>query len=505
MDRFYSSPEEHIHLLETLVEYSNEGYWIWDMEDKSYEYLSPRFKEILGYDVDEMEHSPDGWMKMIDPEDLKVAIKNFEMHLADKNHPYNQVVRYTHRLGHDVWVICKGHVVYNEDGSPKMVVGVHTDITKLKEIEIQLHEEVVKATNAFSAKNIFLASMSHEIRTPMNGIMGYLQILQLKDKDPEMIKLVESTLSCARTLSMLLNDILEYSKFDAETISLNRTSFDVRKLVRESMKKYETDTLVIRNHVSKSVPEFILEDELRFNQIYNNLVSNAVKYTPSGGTVTAKVYVKKEFLYILVRDTGIGIPQEHVGHIFEPFYRVSTTTSIQGTGLGLSVCGKLCELMGGSIKCKSKIGKGSTFKVRLPLVRSDNTTPKTKLSIPNVMEDLGIILAEDDKNNVSVFVQILDLLGYSSVDVVPNGKELVKAVKKKEYDIIFTDDRMPIMNGLEAAQKIKTIFPDAYIVAITANSIYGDKERYLKVMDDYISKPIAIELLVKVFERFERR
>ena len=252
MERFYSTPEEHIELLETLIEYSNEGYWIWDLEDKSYEYLSPRFKEILGYGVDEMEHSPDAWMDIIDPEGLQIAFANIEKHLADQSYPYHQIVRYTHREGHDVWVICKGRVVYDSQGRQKMMVGVHSDITELKRTEMRLNDEVERAMNASAAKNIFLASMSHEIRTPMNGVMGYLQVLQLKEKDENLLQLVNSTMECAQSLSVLLNDILEFSKFDAKSISINRTSFEIRPLIADAMVKYESATLKVKHHVSKN-------------------------------------------------------------------------------------------------------------------------------------------------------------------------------------------------------------------------------------------------------------
>ena len=161
--------------------------------------------------------------------------------------------------------------------------------------------------------------------------------------------------------------------------------------------------------------------------------------------------------------------------------------------------------MDGEITCQSTLGEGSKFKVWLPLTSSTGEMKQSGLTISPQMRKVRIILAEDDKNNICVFIQILELLGYVLIDVVRSGKELVERVNHKKYDIIFTDDKMPEMGGMEAAKIIKESHPDSYIVAITANAIYGDKERYLKIMDDYIAKPIAITEMVMVFDRFRKR
>lgn len=512
MDKFYKNSDELSELLTTLIEHSNDGYWVWDLKD--YEYYSPRFKEILGYEDSELENDPSTWMGLIHEDDLQLALENFTKHKADPTYPYYQRVRYYHKNGSIIWVICRGFMIRDENHEPRVMVGVHTDITELKRKKEKIQIQMERAHAATRAKNIFLASMSHEIRTPMNGIIGLLQVLQVKETDRKKNNLLTKISECADDLSTLLDDILDYTKFDAQIISLNKEEFDVRKILDSIIVKFKASHSRIKFktkyvRVNKNERLLIYNDRLRFIQIMTNIVSNAAKYTPEG-SVTVKAKVVDDKVVISVKDTGVGISKENKSKIFKPFYRVEDTSHIRGTGLGLSVCKKLCKTMGGQIKLKSTVGKGTKFTLKFDKSNRGSGTISQTASDSDTSTDtnlphLKIALVEDNPINVCVMKEILKTLGHSINYTAENGVDIVERVKHEEFDIIFMDDKMPKMTGVEAATIIKESSPGTYIVAQTANAIEGDREKYLKLMDDYISKPISITDLRKCFRTFTKR
>ena len=500
-------------IFELYTERSNDGFWVWDLERADYEYYSPRFKEILGYADEEFPNVPESWQKTIHPEDLELAIYNFEEHMKDPSHKYYQIVRYFHKKGHIVWVICRGYSIRNDDGTPKCMIGIHTDITQLKSIENELKIARDESVIASKSKDLFLASMSHEIRTPMNGIIGLLQLLQQTDLTPDQTDIVKDLVMSATSLSTLLGDILNFSKMGNDKISLHPVNFNIKKTLKSLYKSSITTIgdkqIVTRLKIIKGVPSRLYGDKDRIGQIFSNVLSNAMKYT-NKGAVFVKMSSKTKGdvcrVILTVQDTGVGISEENLDKIFDPYFRVDSSVGVPGTGLGLNVCYHLCKVMEGNIKCKSKLGEGTTFRVEIPLIipvkKESATTNKTKSR--SKYKGLKVAVAEDNYINQKVISGYLDMLGITNVDFAGNGEEIVEMIRNDQsYDLILMDDKMPKMTGIEASKCIKRFNKKIPIVAMTANAMYYDRKRYLKYMDEYISKPINLDELERIIGTYD--
>jgi len=384
------------------------------------------------------------------------------------------------------------------------------------------------AVKADKAKSEFLANMSHELRTPLNSIIGLVQILSantMEEENHEMIALIKKS---SETLLNTVSDILDVSKIEAGEVVLENTIFDAYQKIR-----HITQTLLPLASrkglaLTYSVDEeklFILGDPLRFERILNNLVSNAIRYTEKG-IVKVKAHSEQISpthvrLYCEVTDTGIGIARDRQEKVFEKFTQAdsSTTRRYGGTGLGLTITKELVELMGGKIGVRSEEGKGSTFWFELVLetvrdteevvaadkeIAAGNATGSDDAEFgidshyPLPVNEVRILLAEDHEVT-QVFMKKLFLsLGISDFTIVANGKDAVKEVQKRNYDLVLMDCHMPEMNGYDATIEIRD-FPDTFqseipIIAMTANAMSNDQERCLGIgMNEYISKPFKID------------
>ncbi len=396
---------------------------------------------------------------------------------------------------------------------------------QLKRINEELISAKKAAETAAEAKSIFLANMSHEIRTPMNGIIGMVDILKktpLNDEQKEYLQIVESS---GENLLIIINDILDYSKIEAGRIELEHIPFKLHQEIRNVVKilqiQADRKKLPIYIEMDKEVPEYLLGDPVRLKQIIINLVNNAIKFTDKG---EIRIKIEKQSVnglqaHILfeISDTGIGISEEGRSRLFQSFSQgdKSTTRKFGGTGLGLAICKNLSEMMGGEIGVKSEEGKGSTFWFTVTLDTTDQETYEQDSSKEHVntrtkksKTNLKILLAEDNLINQKVAMVNLSNLGHQ-VEVANNGKEAVDKFKMKNFDLIFMDIQMPEMDGLEATKKIRDIENSQNVVrkipiiAMTANSMEGDREKCLQSgMDDYVSKPFKQNELVTIFSKY---
>lgn len=381
------------------------------------------------------------------------------------------------------------------------------------------------AQAASLAKSEFIGNVSHEIRTPMNGVIGMLEVLNATDLDEKQKDYVETIQESSQTLLAILNDLLDYSKIEAQKVDLQPTSFRIEPLIQGVINLFRPrsrdKSLDLRMRIQPHVPEIIECDEIRLRQILLNLVFNAIKFTEIGYIEIAVDWTEEDesgsgFLAIEVKDTGIGIKSEILPTLFEPFNQADTSTTRQygGTGLGLTICKNLSEMMGGDIHVTSKSGEGSNFRFRIKASRSvSEATPSpeafveaTPLFLPKkasakVIETGSfkhrILLAEDNAVNSKVALLLLKRIGIEA-DLVLNGSEAVKAYQHNHYDLILMDLQMPIMDGLEATKQIRALTQrkeSPWIIALTAGAMQQDRdEAFASGFNDFIPKPINFGL-----------
>lgn len=398
-----------------------------------------------------------------------------------------------------------------------------SNITETKQTEEQLRKAKEVAEEASRTKSEFLANMSHEIRTPLNGIKGMIDLTMLTNLDSEQKENLEIASSCADVLLNVINDILDFSKIEAGKLEVEHIGFQVREMIKKAVKSHEQKAkskgIKIRCSISQDIPHILIGDPTRIQQILNNLIGNAVKFTENG---LIEIIVKnyeitqnKTRLVFKVKDTGIGISEEEQKLLFRSFTQVDSTITRKygGTGLGLAISKRLIELMDGDIWMESKKGEGSAFSFSIELgYKGDFNTLNSQNNANNTYKTEGslrVLLAEDNKTNQMVVSSMLNKRGYS-LTCVDNGSEVLEELKRTVYDIILMDIQMPEMDGLEATKLIregeKGSSSHIPIIAVTAYALKGDKEKFLKAgMDDYISKPIDINILYKTLEKYEKK
>lgn len=400
------------------------------------------------------------------------------------------------------------------------------DNLKLSEQAEELENAKIAAEVAGQAKADFLSAMTHEIRTPMNGVLGMTQLLAMGDLNEQQQQQVTVINNAGRTLMHIINNILDYSKINAEQLELEKISFSPRNVVNEVMlllaPQFEKKPIKLTCSTS-DIPELVQGDPYRLHQILYNLVGNAFKFTHDG-EISIEVSCKKKddenktMLSFSVKDTGIGIAPEEQKQIFEQFYQVSHfNPNIRGTGLGLSITQRLVELMGGTISLTSEIGVGSRFTVDIPFVLATGvegqklSTPLENIAVQsNIESDLCILLAEDNKVNQMICEQFFLKLG-CSVDLAETGvMALEKFNGSNKYDVIFMDCNMPEMDGFSATVAIRKIEKDkgltqTPIIALTAHVEEDIKRRCLDSgMNAFISKPFLFEDLETMVNKVRR-
>jgi signal transduction histidine kinase len=382
---------------------------------------------------------------------------------------------------------------------------------RLRRIHASAREARRAAVSANLAKSQFIANVSHEIRTPLNGVLGMAQVLAASDLSSLQRQRVDIIRSSGEVLLSILNDVLDFSKIEAGKLDLEATPFDLVGVVRDAQAAFSAVAenkgldlrLRIEGRLGEGSCDLYLGDPGRLRQIISNLVSNALKFTETGG-VEIVVSGLNEGVVVSVRDTGIGIPQDKLSKLFGQFEQVdaSTTRRFGGTGLGLSICHELCRLMGGRIAVDSQFGKGSTFTVHLPLRRISalQGSPSPPPAPPAGRADtnascLRVLAAEDNKINQQVLTTLLEQMGCTPI-MVDDGALAVEAWRAGEFDLILMDMQMPVMGGLTAVCAIRTAEalssrPRSPIIALTADVMSHHLEDYRRAgVDAVVSKPI---------------
>tara|TARA_R110002012_G_scaffold41523_2_gene113491 strand:+ start:17229 stop:18947 length:1719 start_codon:yes stop_codon:yes gene_type:complete len=401
-----------------------------------------------------------------------------------------------------IYLYCINVGVFNRQFSIK----IKKSRDKIKLQNQALEAANIKAEEGVRVKSDFLANMSHEIRTPMNGILGTLQILEHRPFDKDTRNLLAKALYSAKSLLTIVNDILDFSKIEANKLALELKPFSLLEIL-ESINS-DLNVVAIESSISFNVDisddfeDGWLGDAVRVKQIILNLASNAVKFTEHGAVnikLKSGIVNNQKVIQFVVVDTGIGMSQEALDNIFERFSQadMSTTRKYGGTGLGIPITVNLVHLMQGTINIDSVVGQGTTVHVMLPLqsaVLAPKSSPKNKTDIPN-LSHIKLLIAEDNEINQIIIQTILENTK-AMVDIVDNGELAVKAFSHDEYDLVLMDIQMPVMDGIQAFIQISAINPRVPVIALTANIMAEDIQRYKKLgFKHYIGKPLDIEYL----------
>ncbi|MEY2700186.1 MAG: hypothetical protein RIQ52_941 [Pseudomonadota bacterium] len=400
------------------------------------------------------------------------------------------------------------------------------DITRLRRRE----EERVSRERALNdAKSLFIANMSHEIRTPMNGVIGLLQLALDRENSPEVRQYLEKCYFSSQSLLGILNDILDFSKLEAGCMTIDEAVFDLDILLDNLRNLFEEPSY--RKHLSldfsvdERIPRFLAGDVLRIQQVLSNLLSNAIKFTEQGRVrlviVLEEIRQQSCMLSFRVEDTGIGIAEEFLQKLFEPFAQMddSITRRFGGTGLGLSICQQMVRLMGAVIEVDSQPGKGSCFHFLLNLgvadVQSQGAERRVRRRSQGELEDklrqldqgrhraIRVLIAEDNEINQLVVSRMVSLAGME-VRVVSNGRLALDALAEAAFDIVLMDMHMPVMGGIEATMQIRQNpnYAGLPVIALTAGVTQTERAHCMQAgMDDFVSKPIQPEELVAVIHR----
>ena len=402
-------------------------------------------------------------------------------------------------------------------------LALQQEIARRVATEAQLQAAKSQAESLSRAKSEFLATMSHEIRTPLNGIMGMLQLAQSMPMDSELKDFLDNALTSSRSLLRILSDILDISKVEAGMLDLVEEEFDLEEVIRPIVTSF-SDVAARKGvryeaRVEPGLPARLAGDPSRLRQILFNLVGNAIKFT-TNGQVLLEVYPLPHCprpgwvnLHFSVTDTGIGIPEDKVGHIFGMFTQVEGSFSRRfgGTGLGLAIVRQLVGLMSGSLSIASELGHGTEMHVTLPLRAhaapgaSARNRARSRAIRTNAQPSNRVLVVEDESMNRLTAVRFLQHLGFEATGVA-DGLEALDLLARTRFDVVLMDIQMPDMDGLEATRRLRSgsaaLNRDVPVVALTAHAMSGDRDRFLAAgMDEYLTKPMDMGALREVLDK----
>jgi len=375
---------------------------------------------------------------------------------------------------------------------------------ELEEKNVLIEQEKERAERSERVKQQFLANMSHEIRTPVNAINGLSRLLLEKEHDNQTAEYLKAINHSGENLLVVLNDILDLSKLEADKMITVIEPFNLREevgaVIQIFAQRASEKTITLKNIIDPSIPEVVVGDAGRLTQVLTNLISNAIKFTDRGGVVVEIQRIDSSSISFTVKDTGRGIPIEKQKEIFEDFVQADNHHAREhgGTGLGLAIAKRLVEVMGGNIQLKSVVNEGSSFSFVLPLLADAEVKSKAHVQIAVTERELHFVVAEDNEYNFWVTAGTLKkYFPRTTVYRALNGEEVLRLCEEDEYDLILMDVQMPLLDGIEATKRIRKSDTATPILGLTASVVQEEIERCLEVgMNDYIMKPFDVSVFV---------
>ena len=495
-------------------------------EDSTKVYLNDEIETLTGYSKSEFLESKISYLELIHPDDLEWVIKK-EKESISKRQKIHSTYRIIHKNNTIVWVEEFGEAII-KDGEIAFIEGIFIDITERKEKEKAIQDkEIAEASN--KAKSEFLANMSHEIRTPLNAIVGFSNLLHDSKLEKSQKDYVNTVNQSAQILLEVVNNILDFSKIETGKLELEFRKTDLFEIVNQIIDIIRFDSeqkgITLDLSIQSDIPKYVNVDTLRLKQILINLLSNAVKFTNVGGVQfnieLISKNTKKAKIRFSVIDSGIGIKRNNQNKIFEPFSQEdsSTTRKYGGTGLGLTISSNLLQLMDSKLELNSDYKKGSNFYFDLELkyfeesiidginidlieVEYENLSQTNR----NIVFDRvkKILVVEDNKINMLLAKTLIkNIMPNAIVYEALNGKIGLEKYNELNPDLILLDIQMPVLNGYETTIEIRKTDKKIPIIALTAGTIMGEKEKCIKAgMNDYISKPIIKDLFENILLRW---
>ena len=503
------SEESEIQLKEAQ-QIAHLGHWELDLVNDKLIW-SDEIYRIFNLKPQEFGATYKAFLENIHPDDRNKVNEAYTGSLRNKT-PYEIEHRLLLKTGELKYVLEKCNTEFDKHGNPIRSMGTVLDITHLKKTEKELIKAKEKAEESDRLKSAFLANMSHEVRTPLNAVLGFSNLLRRenisKEKKEEIIGHISD--GC-NSMFIIISDIIDVSKIDADQLSINKDEFNLNLLLNKLQNQFSVSNTNKKISVRAKILLDdrgcnIITDETRVNQILSNLIENALKFT-NEGSIEFGYDIKANIIQFYVKDTGIGINPEHHKLIFERFRQVDDNYSGlgRGAGLGLSIVKGLLALLKGEIWVESEINKGTTFHFTIPYIPAEqekNTSGFENDFKFEMGDGVTILIAEDDLLNFTYLKLLLENYNYNILHA-KNGKEAVEFVStNNSIDLVLMDTRMPVMNGLEATEKIRETNKTIPIIAQTAYVMAEDRMKAKKAgYNDYISKPISVEMLSEIIKK----
>lgn len=494
--------------------------YVFDFLDNRFIYTNRTFEAILGYSYTEVKKFPGLPLSDIfHTDDVSVLTESLIAIKSGKKQDIDITIRLLQKDGQYHWL--RNRIVvfkHNSDGTTRQFLGVTEDISAIKKIELdrdKLLQEKQSLEDSVTAKDRCFSVISHEIRTPLNAIIGMVDLMEQNPDKSNITEFLDTLKFSSNNLQALVDDVLDYSKIQADKIEFKEVEFDIFSTLEHIRKLYATSAkdkgIGLHLHIDENVPNFIIGDPARLSQILNNLVSNALKFTEKGGvSISLNLHSQTKHsvtLVFKVADTGIGIPANQQKSIFEP-YQQSKDINRQfgGIGLGLSIVKNLVDLQNGKIKLQSKVNKGSTFQVKLKFKKSEAEVQEVSSEKFLPALNLKILYVEDVIPNQLMMKGICSQWNVA-LDVVSNGEEALKIVQNKMYDLILMDIHMAGIDGYETSRKIRNM-PERYfqqvpILAVSGSSPNMDKAKFKTAgMNNFILKPTDPDKFYKILKKY---